>query len=56
MLFITWKTGWGFKNYLAEANTGDGPKIPAWLFWYYKFVLPPVIGILLIAGYVNIFG
>ena len=56
VLFITWKTGWGFKNYLAEANTGDGPKIPAWLFWYYKLVLPPVIGILLIAGYVNIFG
>ena len=56
VLFITWKTGWGFKNYLAEANTGVGPKIPMALYWYYKFVMPVVIAILLVAGYVNIFG
>lgn len=56
VLFITCKTGWGFKNYLAECNTGDGPKIPAYMFWYYRFVLPVVIFVLIVAGYVSIFG
>ena len=56
VLFITAKTGWGFKNYIAECNIGDGPKIPASLFWYYRYVLPVIIGALLIVGYVNIFG
>ena len=56
ILFITSKTGWGFKNYLAECNTGDGPKLPSFLFWYYRYVLPVVIVALLITGYVNIFG
>ena len=56
VLFVTSKTGMGFKNYLAECNTGSGPKIPAFLFWYYRYVLPVVIIILLITGYVNIFG
>ncbi len=56
VLFITAKTGMGFKAYLAEANTGKGPHIPQWFFWYYRFVLPVVIAILLIAGYVSIFG
>ncbi len=56
VLFITWKSGWGFKNYLAEANTGDGPKIPMGLFWYFKYVMPVIIAVLLLAGYVNLFG
>lgn len=56
VLFITAKTGWGFNNYLAECNTGEGPKIPAWAFNYYRFVLPIVIIVLLISGYINIFG
>ena len=56
ILFITAKTGMGFKAYLAEANTGAGPKIPAVFYWYYRYVLPVVIGILLVAGYVVLFG
>ncbi len=56
VLFITAKTGMGFKNYLKEANTGKGPKIPAFFYWYYRFVLPVVIAILLAAGYAAIFG
>ncbi|MBO8415648.1 MAG: sodium-dependent transporter [Proteobacteria bacterium] len=56
VLFITAKSGMGFKNYLAECNTGHGPKIKPFFYWYFRFVLPIVIGVLLIAGYVNIFG
>ena len=28
LLFCVTKWGWGFDNYLAEANTGDGMRIP----------------------------
>lgn len=56
VLFITAKSGWGFKNYLKECNTGEGPKVPASLYWYFRFVMPAIIAILLAAGYVNIFG
>lgn len=55
VLFITSKTGWGFKKYLKECNTGEGPKLPNWLFYYYKFILPIIIIGLLITGYINLF-
>ncbi len=55
VLFITSKTGWGFKKYLKECNTGEGPKLPSWLFYYYRFVLPIIIIGLLITGYINLF-
>lgn len=55
ILFVTTKTGWGFRNYIKETNTGEGFKLPQWIFYYYKFVLPIVIIILLLAGYYKIF-
>lgn len=54
--FITWRGGWGFDNFLKEANTGEGIKIPAWGVKYYRFVLPLVIFILIVQSYVMIFG
>lgn len=56
VLFVTAKSGMGFKNYLKECNHGMGPKIPAFFYWYFRFVLPVVIAVLLAAGYINIFG
>ena len=56
VLFITAKTGWGFDNYLKECNIGDGVKLSRGLIWYFRFVMPLIIAILLVAGYVNIFG
>ena len=56
VLFITAKTGWGFDNYLKECNIGDGVKLSRGLIWYFRFVMPFIIAILLVAGYVNIFG
>lgn len=55
LLFITAKTGMGFKRYREECNTGSGPKIPAWTIWYFKYVLPVVITVILLVGYYNIF-
>ena len=56
ILYVVLKRGWGFDNYLKEANTGIGIKIPAWALNYYKFVLPVVIVVLFLQGYVEIFG
>ena len=55
VLFITAKTGMGFKRYQEECNTGVGPKIPNWMYWYMRFVLPVIIGVILAVGYYNIF-
>ena len=49
-LFCVHKYGWGFDNYIEEANTGSGLKMPRWTKNYFKFVLPVLIFIILIQG------
>ncbi|MBQ9275095.1 MAG: sodium-dependent transporter [Succinivibrio sp.] len=56
VLFITSKTGMSWPRYIEECNSGSGLKISPALYIYYRFCLPVIIGVLLIAGYVNIFG
>ena len=48
ILFCTTRYGWGWKNFINEANTGKGLKLPNWLRLYMKFVIPVVIIIVLI--------
>lgn len=50
LLFCTTKWGWGFDRYLAEANTGDGPRLSPALKPYLRFVLPALILVILIEG------
>ena len=50
LLFCVTKWGWGFDNYLAEANTGKGLKIARWLKWPFMIVLPVLILVILISG------
>ena len=50
LLFCVTKWGWGFDNYLEEANTGKGIKIARWLQPYFKFILPILILIILVQG------
>ena len=52
VLFCAAKYGWGFDKYLAEANTGDGLKMPRILKPYFRFVLPVLILVILIQGLV----
>lgn len=53
ILFCTTKKGWGFDNFLAEANTGRGPKVARWLKPYFKYVLPLIIIFVFITGILN---
>ena len=50
LLFCVTRWGWGFDNYLAEANTGKGPKLPRWLKPYFQFFLPVLIVVILLQG------
>ena len=54
-LFCTWKYGWGFENYLKEANTGEGLKLSPALKFYFKYMLPLIIGFLVTYGLVTYF-
>ena len=55
LLFCTTKWGWGFENYLAEANTGKGWKLPHWLKYFFSIVLPILILFILVQGLVGFF-
>ncbi len=50
LLFCVTKWGWGFDRYLEEANTGEGLKLSKYLKYYFRFVLPVLILIILIQG------
>ena len=55
LLFCVTKWGWGFDNYIKEANTGKGVKMPQWLKYYFRFAMPVFIIIILIVGLINFF-
>ena len=50
LLFCVTRWGWGFDNYLKEANIGKGLKISKHLKLYFQFILPVLILIILIQG------
>ena len=51
VLFCTTRYGWGWKNFLKEANTGEGPKFPKWVRRYVTIVVPLIVLFLFIQGY-----
>lgn len=52
-LFCTTKYGWGFDNYSAEVNSGEGLKLSKALKWYFKVVIPIVMFFLIIYGIIS---
>lgn len=54
LLFCTHKFGWGFDNYMAEANAGKGIKVPKILKVYFKWVLPVILIIMFVHGIVGV--
>ena len=54
VLFCVSRRGWGWKNFLAEANEGTGLKFPAWLYHWMRFGVPVLVVIILIMGWVPI--
>lgn len=46
------KYGWGWNNFIKEANTGNGIAMPEKLRWYSKYILPVILFIIFIQGYI----
>ena len=55
VIYVVAKRGWGFDNYLAECNQGVGPKLPGFARGYYRTLLPLLIALLFVQGYIGIF-
>ena len=44
------KHGWGFDNFMNEANQGKGLKVKRWMRSYMKYVLPVIMLVVFIFG------
>ena len=55
VLFAVSKKGWGWKNFLKEANEGKGLKVKPWMRGYMTYVLPLIILALFLIGIVTYF-
>lgn len=53
ILFCTSKKGWGFDNFINEANTGKGIKVSRALRPYFTYVLPLIIVFVFIMGIIS---
>ena len=47
-----YKRGWGWDNFIAEADAGVGLKFPKWARLYLKYILPLMILVIFVMGYV----
>ncbi len=55
LLFCTSRYGWGWKNFLAEADTGNGLKFPGKLRFYFTWILPLIVLFIFVMGYIQKF-
>ena len=52
-LFCCNKFGWGWDNFIAEANAGKGWKVKAWMKPIFQIVVPVVVAFLYVYGLVT---
>ena len=55
ILFCVMKKGWGWDNYINEANMGRGLKIKKFMKGYMTYVLPVMVIVLFVIGVVRTF-
>lgn len=55
LMFCTSKNGWGWDNFIKEANAGKGMGFPKILRGYMTFVLPLIIIVIYFKGYYDMF-
>jgi NSS family neurotransmitter:Na+ symporter len=51
LLFCVTRYGWGWDNFIKEADTGIGVKFPKALRGYFTYVVPVIMLVVLAAGY-----
>lgn len=52
VLFCSFRFGWGWDNFIAEANSGDGLKFPKKIRFYVAYILPLIILFIFVQGYI----
>ena len=55
LTFCTSRYGWGFKNFIEEANTGNGIKFPVKIRFYISYILPLIVLFIWAVGYIQKF-
>lgn len=55
LMFCTRKNGWGWDNFIKEANAGKGMGFPKILRGYMLYILPIVIIVIYFKGYYDMF-
>ena len=57
MLFVIFcvskKHGWGWENFMAEANSGKGMKVKQWMKPLFAVVVPIIIAVVFVFGMLN---
>ncbi len=55
ILFTSYKAGWGWDNFIQEADAGKGLRYPQWIKGYVKFVIPAIMIVVFVQGYMDKF-
>ena len=55
VLFCTTKYGWGWNNFIEEANTGKGLSFPKNIRWYMTYIIPLIVVVIYLKGYYDLF-
>lgn len=55
MIFCTTRYGWGWDNFIKEADMGKGIKFPQVFRAYVTFVIPAIMMVVFVMGYVDLF-
>lgn len=56
LIFCCSKNGWGWDNFIAEADEGEGIRFPRKLRFYITWILPAIVFAIFILGYIEKFG
>ena len=55
LAFCTSRYGWGWENFLREADTGRGIAFPRWIRFYVTYLLPLIVLVIFLNGYYALF-
>lgn len=55
LVFCVSRYGWGWDNFIAEADQGKGVKFPKALRWYVTFIIPIMVFYVFVMGYKAMF-
>ena len=52
VIFCTSRYGWGWKNFLAEADQGKGLRFASWSYVWIKYGIPVLMVVIFVMGYI----